>query len=142
MSTLKVNLVVAVLVLLVFSCEKRICGCVFPPSPVAGNWQLVRITYGLTQKTVTAAQAGYSETLSFDGLYTGGNYRRVRNGLPLENGVYSFANSANKADGLLLFQSDTTQQSFRLVENHLFLSDRIAQGATLADGSTYEYQRE
>lgn len=142
MIRLKLNLVLVIVVLLVFSCEKRICGCVFPPSPIAGTWELSRITYGLTQKTVTAVEAGYSETLTFDGTYEGGQYRRIRNGIPVETTSFSLRYPNGGTDGLLLFQSDTTQQSFRVVDKRLFLSERSPQNATLADGSTYEYQRE
>lgn len=141
MKTLKAELAVLLIVLLVFSCEKPICGCVFPPSPLAGSWQLVRVTYGLTQKTVTAAEAGYSETLSFDGIYSGGQYRLSRNGISLENGSYSLSYPKGGTDGVLLFDSDTTQQSFRLVDKRLYLSERGPKNATVADGSTYEYQR-
>ncbi|GAB3501558.1 hypothetical protein GCM10027341_28520 [Spirosoma knui] len=142
MKTRKAKLIVTALVLLVFSCEKRICGCVFPPSPIAGTWQLTRITYGLTQKTVTAAEAGYSETLTFDGTYESGQYRRIRSGIPVETSAFSLRYPNGGTDGMLLFQADTSQQSFRVADKRLYLSERSPQNATLADGSTYEYQRE
>ncbi|GAB4004618.1 hypothetical protein EXU85_34880 [Spirosoma sp. KCTC 42546] len=131
------------LILLVFSCEKRICGCVFPPSPLVGDWTLTTITYGLSQKTVTAAEAGYSETVSFNGAVEGGNFRQVRNGLPILDSQYglSFPNGGS-TEGIIYFHKDTTQQSFRMAETTLYLSERIPQGAVIADGSTYAYKRQ
>jgi hypothetical protein len=104
---------------------------------------LTRITYGLTQKTVTAAEAGYSETLSFDGVLESGNYRQTRNGLPIQSSQYSlsFPNGGSR-QGLIYFQADATQQSSRMDGDKLYLSERTPRGATLADGSTYEYQQQ
>ena len=131
------------LVILVFSCEKRMCGCVFPPSPLAGDWMLTNITYGLSQKTVTAAEAGYSETVSFDGLVEGGNFRQIRNGLPLLSSSYSLSfPKGGSTEGVIYFQKDSTQQSFRMAETALYLSERIPRGAVIADGSTYAYKKQ
>ena len=139
---LKQNLLFAMVVALPFSCERR-CECAPSPlSPLVGEWQLTRITYGLTQKTVTAAEAGYTETLSFtNGGPSGGTYRQTRNGLPVNSGSYSV--SGSDTQGLIFYQNDTTQQSFRReTEKTLLLSERGARGVTIADGSTYEYQRQ
>ncbi|MVM39881.1 hypothetical protein GO730_23515 [Spirosoma sp. HMF3257] len=131
------------LTLLVFSCEKPMCGCVFPPSPLVGEWALATITYGLSQKTVTAAEAGYSETISFDGLVEGGNYRQVRNGLPILTSQYSLSfPKGGSTEGVIFFQKDSTEQSFRLAETTLYLTERIPRGAVIADGSTYAYKRQ
>lgn len=131
------------LILLVFSCEKRICGCVFPPSPLAGDWVLTNITYGLSQKTVTAAEAGYSEIVSFDGLVEGGNFRQVRNGLPLLSSSYSLSfPKGGSTEGVIFFQKDSTQQDFRMAETVLYLGERIPRGAVIADGSTYAYKKQ
>ncbi|HLL95658.1 MAG TPA: hypothetical protein VK404_11810 [Spirosoma sp.] len=142
MNALKTYLLYALLVVLVFSCDKRLCGCTPPPSALIGEWKLSRITYGLTQKTVTATEAGYSETLLFNGSEKGGTYRLTRNGLLVNSGDYSlsFPNSGS-TEGLVYFLNDTTQQSFRLIDKILILSERGPRGATIADGSTYEYQR-
>ncbi|GAB2599425.1 hypothetical protein GCM10027190_54260 [Spirosoma areae] len=104
---------------------------------------LTNITYGLTQKTVTAAEAGYAETLSFDGFVDGGTYRQVRNGLPLQTSHYALSFPAGgSTEGVIYFAKDTTQQSFRLVNKKLYLSERIPRDAVIADGSTYAYQRQ
>ena len=138
MNPLKPYLLYALLGVLVFSCEKRLCGCSPPPSALIGEWKLTRITYGLTQKTVTATEAGYSETLLFDGSV----YRLTRNGLLVNSGNYSLSfPKGGSTEGLVYFLNDTTQQSFRLSDKTLNLSERGPRGVTVADGSTYEYQR-
>ncbi len=139
----KSKLIIALTIGLILGCEHKKCGCVSPPSLIAGDWNLAKITYGLTQKTVTAAEAGYTESLSF-GAYsdTKGNYRRVRNGIPTQTSDYSLSPSnGSSSEGLIYFPIDTTQQFFRLADGKLYLSERIPRGAVLADGSTYEYQR-
>lgn len=130
---------VVCLFLLVLSCEKRTCGCVPPPeSPFVGDWNLTRITYGLTQKTVTPAEAGYTESLSF----LNGKYRQTRNGIPVQTSDYSAVYpGSSSSEGLIYFRDDSTQQSFRLAGSKLILSERGPRGAVIADGSTYEYSR-
>ncbi|GAB3944459.1 hypothetical protein GCM10028805_12010 [Spirosoma harenae] len=97
----------------------------------------------MTNKTVTASEAGYSETLSYDGVMNSGKYKQVRNGLPLENTSYtiSFPNGGS-TQGIIYYGQESTEQSFKLVDNKLYLSERIPRGATLADGATYEYKRQ
>lgn len=142
MKGLRVSSCIVFLILLVFSCEKRICGCVFPPSPLSGDWTLNSITYGLTQKTVTAAEAGYSESLFYDGITSSGTYRQTRNGLPIQSGDYmlSFPNGGS-TQGFIYYRQDSTEQSFRLAESTLYLTERVPRGTKLADGSTYTYKR-
>jgi hypothetical protein len=143
MNARKANLLYALIVVLTLSCERRTCGCTSPPSPLIGEWRLTRITYGLTQKTVSATEAGYSETLVFNGSVEGGTYRLTRNDLLVNSGNYSLSfPNGGSTEGLVYFLNDTTQQSFRLVNKTLVLSERGPRGATLADGSTYEYQRD
>lgn len=140
MNRYRIAVSVTLLVLLVVGCERRLCGCdPVVESPLKGDWTLTKIAYPLIQKTVTAAEAGYTETLSFTNV---GSYRRVRNGIPTETTDYGFSySSGNTTSGIIYFPKDTTQQSFRLNNNTLYLSERIPRGATIADGSTYEYQR-
>ncbi|GAB4001275.1 hypothetical protein GCM10028807_57180 [Spirosoma daeguense] len=129
------------LVWIALSCEKRLCGC-SPLSPVAGEWKLVSITYGLTQKTVTAAEVGYSESLTFSGSIEGGTYLQVRNGKTQSQTSYTMKLSGNTgSEGILYFSADTTQQPFWITDNKLYLSERSPQGVKLADGATYLYQR-
>lgn len=144
MNRLRIISLITFLILLVFSCERRLCGCdPAPESPLNGDWHLATITYGLTQKTVTAAEAGYTETLSFRSYSdVKGTYRQVRNGIPGKTVDYSVSfPKQDTSNGLISFPADTTEQSFRIVDNKLYLSERIPQGVTLADGSTYQYQR-
>lgn len=143
MNRSRLILSVAFLIVLAFSCKEKACGCFHPESPLKGDWNLAKITYGLSQKTVTAAEAGYSETLSFNNFSdVNGNYRRVRNGVPIETIPYSYnLPHGGNTEGIIFFPADTTQQSFRLSDNKLYLTERIPQGAVLADGSIYEYQR-
>jgi hypothetical protein len=143
MNRLRVILCATVLIVLAFSCVEKACGCFQPESPLIGDWNLAKITYGLSQKTVTAAEAGYSETLSFNNFSdANGDYRRVRNGIPVETIPYSYnLRNGGNSEGIIFFPADTTQQSFRLSDNKLYLTERIPQGAVLADGSIYEYQR-
>ncbi|QMW02127.1 hypothetical protein [Spirosoma foliorum] len=143
MKTVRILPFTIFLILLVFSCEKRICGCVFPPSPLSGEWMLTTITYGLSQKTVTAADAGYSETLTIDGVTNSGNFRKVRNGLPISDSHYSLSfPKGGSTEGIIYFDKDTTQQDFRLSETVLYLGERIPRGAVIADGSTYAYKKQ
>lgn len=142
MSRLRIVFSVGFLILLTFCCGRRLCGCdPVVESPLKGDWNLIRITYGLTQRTVTAAEAGYTEMLSFNNF---GSYRQVRNGIPVRTEDYSFSPSnGSSSTGLLYFSADTTQQSFQLKSGQtLILSERGPRGATIADGSTYEYQRQ
>lgn len=133
-----------VLTALVFGCikEEPACGCVFPESPLKGDWKLAKITYALTQKTVTPQEAGYTETISFLGDYGSGNFKLVRNGIPVQTSEFSinFPNGGN-SEGIIYFRIDTTQQSFRLADNKLFLAERTRLNVVIADGSTYEYNR-
>ncbi|MBD2752184.1 hypothetical protein [Spirosoma validum] len=143
MKTLRLSSCIVFLILLVFSCEKRICGCDFPPSPLVGDWTLNTVTYGLTQKTVTAAEAGYSESLFYDGIMNSGTYRQTRNGLPIQSSSYtlSFPNGGS-TQGIIYYKQDSTEQSFRLADGKLYLTERTPQGTTLADGSTYAYKKQ
>ncbi|MFD2573986.1 hypothetical protein ACFSUS_25340 [Spirosoma soli] len=142
MTRSKILVFAAFLVVLVFGCQQKMCGCVFPESPLKGDWTLTQITYGLTQKTVTATEAGYSETVSFGGYTGSGDYRQMRNGITVQRSTYKLSfPKGGITEGQLFFDSDSTQQSFRLVDNQLYLSERTPIGATIADGSTYEYSR-
>jgi hypothetical protein len=130
------------LIFLVVGCERRICGCVFPETPLAGEWALDQVTYGLSQKTVSAAELGYTQTVSFAGYASDGSYKELRNNIPVRSGTFSasFPNGGS-TKGILYYPADTTQQLFEIKDNQLYLSERGPQGATVADGSTYRYQR-
>lgn len=143
MNRLRTALSFVFVVALVVGCsEKRVCGCVFPASPLIGDWTLTKITYGLTQKTVTPAEAGYSEVLSFTGTIENGKYSQVRNGIPVLNSNYSLSfPNGGSTEGLIYYQADSTQQSFRLSDTKLVLSERSPKGTVIADGATYEYTR-
>ena len=126
----------------ILGCAHKDCGCFFPASPLAGSWTLQTITYGLTQKTVTAAEAGYAEILLFDGIVEGGTFQQTRNGLPIQTSRYTLSfPKGGSTEGFIYFQSDSTQQSFRLADSKLFLSQRGPRGVTINDGSTYQYSR-
>ena len=149
MKTLRQTLLLLLIVVLAFSCEPA-CSCdPVVKSPLKGDWQLTRITYGLTQKTVTAAEAGYTETLSFTSYESRGTYRQTRNGLPINSGNYSllFPNGGN-TEGRVLYQmsnqQETFEQSFKLEENNrrLIMTERKPLTVAIADGSTYEYRRQ
>lgn len=139
---------IALLIGLVFGCEKPACGCL-PESPLNGTWQLARVTYGLTQKTVTATEASISEALTFTGYVEWGTYQQSRNGVTINSGNYSlaFPNGGN-TEGRVLYhtsgQQETVEQSFKLDENNkrLILTERKPVTVALADGSTYEYIRQ
>ncbi|WP_080059720.1 hypothetical protein [Spirosoma aerolatum] len=95
----------------------------------------------MIQKTVTTAEAGYSETLSFDGL--NGTYRQIRNGLPIQNSTYTLSfPKGGSTEGIIYFNKDSTEQSFRLADMKLYLSERIPRGAVIADGAMYEYKQQ
>ncbi|WP_338873988.1 hypothetical protein WBJ53_31995 [Spirosoma sp. SC4-14] len=143
MNRIRTAFSIVFVVALVFSCsEKRVCGCVFPASPLAGDWNLTKITYGLTQKTVTPAEAGYTEVLSFTGTVGNGKYSLVRNGIPIESSNYSLSfPKGGSTEGLIFYQVDSTQQSFQLSDNKLVLSERSSDGTAIADGAIYEYSR-
>ncbi|GAB4031500.1 hypothetical protein GCM10028809_27600 [Spirosoma gilvum] len=95
----------------------------------------------MTQKTVTASEAGYSEMLTFDGL--NGTYRQVRNGLPIQNSTYTLSfPKGGSTEGIVYYSKDSTEQSFRLSNMKLYLSERIPRGAVIADGATYEYKQQ
>ncbi len=149
MNRLRITSSILFLIALVFSCERRLCGC--DPgieSPLNGNWTLTHITYGLTQKTVTATEAGYSETLSFDGLVEAGTFKQTRNGMLLQAATYLllFPNGGS-TEGRVRYQipnqQETLEQSFKLQENNkrLIMTERKPLTVALADGSTYTYQR-
>ncbi|RIV18255.1 hypothetical protein DYU11_28870 [Fibrisoma montanum] len=132
------------LVLIALSCERPVCGCVSPPAPVNGVWALTSITYGLTQKRVTASEAGYTETISYDGLVEAGTFKRLRNGNEVETGNFSlsFPNGGN-TKGIVLYLNDKTWQSFEIrSDNVLYLSERSPHGTDIADGATYAYQKQ
>lgn len=130
------------LISLVFGCERRTCGCVFPETPLSGAWTLDQVTYGLTQKTVPAAELGYRQTLVFKEYAGDGKYQELRNGSPVRNGTFSTVfPEGGVAKGIIYYRADTTQQSFEVKDNQLYLSERGPKDATIADGSTYRYQR-
>ncbi|MBD2702539.1 hypothetical protein IC229_17965 [Spirosoma sp. BT702] len=128
------------LILLVFGCERPMCGCVNPPLPFEGEWKLVSITYPMTNKTVTAAEAGYTEKLTFTGS---GTFLQVRNGVAKPGTPYTVTPTGTSGtEGIFHYSNDLTEQPFRIVYNTLlYLSERTPKGATIADGATYQYQR-
>lgn len=137
------SLSIVFLIVLVLGCERRLCGCMFPSSPLAGEWKLTRITYGLTQKVATTSEISYTESLSFDGTVGNGTYRQIWNRIPAQTSPYSlsFPNGGD-ADGVIYYESDSTQQSFKLSGNFLYLSEKSPRNATINDGSTYEYKKQ
>lgn len=143
MNRLRLTTFTTFLILLALSCERPICGCVFPPAPVNGTWELTSITYGLTQKKVTALEAGYIETLSYEGHVEAGKFKRQRNGNEVETSDFSmsFPNGGN-TNGYVMYHNDKTRQSFEVRDGKLlYLSERSPQDVAIADGATYEYQR-
>ncbi|GAB3707170.1 hypothetical protein GCM10027592_41070 [Spirosoma flavus] len=95
----------------------------------------------MTNKTVTAAEAGYSETLTFTGSYEGGTFQQVRNGVAKPSTSFSLSGGSD-AQGTIFYSIDSTEQPFRRVDKTLYLSERVPKGATIADGATYQYQRQ
>ncbi|MGF7216586.1 hypothetical protein GGR92_002753 [Spirosoma lacussanchae] len=113
-------------------------------SQLPGTWTLVRTTYGLTQLSVTPAQTGRSETLTFN---ADGTYRRVISGTspqPEQSGrYYTGSNPGSTAEKQAIFYPDEqTAQPYSFRDGHLFLYERQPIGATIADGSTYEFKRQ
>ncbi|CCH56651.1 hypothetical protein BN8_06031 [Fibrisoma limi BUZ 3] len=143
MNRLKPIALTTFLVLLALSCERPVCGCVFPPAPVNGTWELTSITYGLTQKKITASEAGYTETIAYDGHVEAGKFKRLRNGNEVEASDFSMSfPDGGTTNGFVMYHNDKTQQSFEIRDGKLlYLSERSPQGVTMADGATYEYQR-
>ncbi len=150
-----VFLVLTVFVGITASCTSPTpCGCVSPvpqsDASLIGIWKLVRVTYGLTQKTATPTELGYDETIEFraNGMFQKlklGNDPNMGNQIRIEEtGTFSTgANTSQTAEKQAVFYSqDKTMQPYRIESVKLFLYERGAQGATIADGSTYEYVKQ
>lgn len=111
---------------------------------VIGRWNLVRIINGFSQLNQTPEQAGFSETVEYK---SDGTYQRITStkvGQQEEKGKFTIgANPTKTAEKqAILYPDDKTTQPYSFRDGHLFLYQRGSQDATLADGSTYEYQRQ
>ena len=112
-------------------------------SLVIGNWKLVRIINGFSQVNQTPGDTGFSQTLEYK---SDGTYQRITintNGQQTEKGSFYTGPNPTKTSQTqaILYPDDKTTQPYSFQEGHLFLYQRGSQSATLADGSTYEYQR-
>ncbi|QJW92086.1 hypothetical protein HNV11_23270 [Spirosoma taeanense] len=111
---------------------------------LVGHWKLIKITYGFSQVSTTPEKAGYSETIEFN---TDGTYRRLtenKDGQKEEKGrFYTDTNPSKTAEAMAIFFPDlNVAQPYSFRDGHLFLYERTPVGATIADGSTYEYSKQ
>ena len=111
-------------------------------SSVVGTWKLDAITYGLTGVSVRGDSLPYTEFREYttEGTFTiSDGVRTVETG--------PFYTDRNKTglmyDEAVYYPTDSSYQPYQLSsEGRLYLYERNAQGAVLADGATYEYKRQ
>lgn len=112
---------------------------------LVGRWKLVKITYGFSQLSTTPLEAGYSETLVFN---TDGTYQRLvadKSGKQEEKGSFYLGDNPYTSpvdQNAVYYVNDKTLQPYSFQDGRLSMYQRGAQGALIADGSTYEYQRQ
>lgn len=129
-------------ILALSSCEQEEC-CVLPPvgSGLHGNWEFVRVNYGFSNTTQTAAEVGYTERLEVD--VTSSRLRRLRNEVQVENTKFSLSEQGETQ--VITFEDEQTYSYYTIfVENDktmLSLYERSPIGAILADGGTYYYEK-
>ncbi|UFH55203.1 hypothetical protein [Spirosoma sp. KNUC1025] len=141
-------------VILVCLCAAFILSCsqkdaVNPASKVSdtqvvGRWNLIRIVNGFAQSTTIPSEVGISEVIEYkaDGTYQR-NYTDTFGQHEEKGNFYTGANPTKTADKQAVFYpDDKTAQPYTFQDGHLFLYQRGSQDATIADGSTYEYQRQ
>ncbi|WP_461100852.1 hypothetical protein [Spirosoma koreense] len=127
-----------------FSCSQKNSSVAPIDSQVVGQWKLIRIVNGFAQINQTPEAAGYSETLDYK---ADGTYLRVttrQSGQQEENGTfYTGPNPTQTGEKqAILYPEDKTTQPYSFHDGHLFLYQRGRQEGTIADGSTFEYQRQ
>ncbi|GAB2764572.1 hypothetical protein GCM10027275_02150 [Rhabdobacter roseus] len=111
-------------------------------APLVGTWQLDAVTYGLTGITVRGDSLPFTESREYttEGTFTIKHEERM-----IETGTFY---TGRNSTGLLYqeavyYPQDTTYQAYEVSsEGRLYLYERSAQGAVLADGATYEYKRQ
>lgn len=123
------------------SCEQKDC-CVIPKiAELHGNWEFVRVNYGFTNTSQTAAELGYSERLEIDG--TNERLRRYRNGKEAENTAFSISEQGTSK--VITFENEQTYSYYTVFEESektmLSLYERSPVGAILADGGVYYYEK-
>lgn len=141
---MKVSLVfLLIIVFSAISCEKRLCSCSPIPtgSELHGNWEFVRVHYGFTNTTQTAAEVGYTERLEID--RTNSQLRRFRNGNQVENTKFTLSEQGTSA--VITFEDEQTYSYYIVFQEGektmLSLYERSPVGAVLADGGLYYYEK-
>lgn len=136
-------LILIIVVFTALSCEKRVCGCspIPPGSELNGNWEFVRVNFGFTNTSRTAAELGYTERLEID--TPNERVRRYRNGKEVENTKFSLSEQGESK--VITFEDEHTYSYYTVfVENDktmLSLYERSPVGAILADGGVYYYEK-
>ena len=124
------------------SCEQKEC-CVLPPvgSELHGNWEFVRVNYGFSNTTQTAAEIGYTESLEID--MTNSRLRRLRDEVQVENTTFSLSDQGTSQ--VITFEDEQTYSYYTVFEENgktmLSLYERSPIGAILADGGVYYYEK-
>ena len=129
------------------SCTKE--ASIIPVKPsepkLVGRWNLVQITYGFSQISTTPDKAGYTETITFN---ADGTYQRLVNnkdGNQEEKGRFSIGDDPYTSatdNEAVYYANDNTFQPYSFQEGRLSMYQRGEKGLLIADGSTYEYQRQ
>ncbi|WP_420149808.1 hypothetical protein [Spirosoma sp.] len=146
MKTLPILLLV-LSVSLVLSCSSK--DTIAPSDKVSdtqviGRWNLARITNGFGQTSYNPAETGTSETIDFNPDGTFHRLSKDKLGQQEEKGnYYTGPNPTQTVEKQAIFYpDDKTVQPYSFRDGRLFLYQRGSQDATIADGSTYEYQRQ
>lgn len=125
----------------VSSCEEVDC-CVYPAAAeINGNWEFIRVNYGFTNTTQTAAEVGYTERLEIDG--TNSRVRRYRDGKEVENTPFTISEQGNSK--IITFENTKEYSNYTIFtegeKTMLSLYERSPVGAILADGGVYYYEK-
>lgn len=123
------------------SCEEVDC-CVYPAAAeINGNWEFIRVNYGFTNTTQTAAEVGYTERLEIDG--TNSRVRRYRDGKEVENTPFTISEQGNSK--IITFENTKEYSNYTVFtegeKTMLSLYERSPVGAILADGGVYYYEK-
>ncbi|MDP5141100.1 MAG: hypothetical protein NWP83_11620 [Spirosomaceae bacterium] len=123
------------------SCEEVDC-CVYPAAAeINGTWEFIRVNYGFTNTTQTAAEVGYTERLEIDG--TNSRVRRYRDGKEVENTPFTISEQGNSK--IITFENTKEYSNYTIFtegeKTMLSLYERSPVGAILADGGVYYYEK-
>lgn len=141
-------LTVFALMVFLLACEQVSCGCVQPETNsnfIDGKWKLVKITYGYPAPNMpTFTTTVNDESYEFNTQKK--TYSRIKDGKVTESGTFSLG-VLNRGGGVveqkISFSVNNRYSTYTVSAdfNEISLYQPTPEGAILADGNTFHYQK-